>query len=64
MNQLADVRLYIHGLAGRLTDKHMKRLALGDSSATLDSNYKCLEATSPLMKDQVCLLCVPMYGSV
>ena len=56
MRQLADVRLYVHGVAGKVTEKQMLRLALGKSSAALDSNYKCLEPTSPLMKDQVCLL--------
>jgi len=55
MLQLADVRLYVHGVAGRLTEKQLLLLALGDSSAELDSNYKCLQTTSPLMKDQVCL---------
>ena len=56
MLQLADVRLYVHGVAGRLTEKQLLLLASGDSSAELDPNYKCLETTSSLMKDQVCLL--------
>ena len=51
--QLADVRLYIHGVAGKLTNNQMLHLALSKTSATLDTNYKCLESSSPFMKDQV-----------